>query len=62
LSQDDPVAYAFMDALMLDKEQIGDLGSEIKEAGDPYEEARRWAEENPEVWEPRVEAAQVAQQ
>jgi glycine betaine/proline transport system substrate-binding protein len=62
LPQDDPVAYAFMDALILDEEQIGDLESAINETGDPQEGARRWAEENTEVWQPWVEAAQDAQQ
>jgi glycine betaine/proline transport system substrate-binding protein len=61
LPEEDPVATAFMDALILDEEQIGDLESEINEAGDPYEGARRWAEDNPEVWQPWVEAAQDAQ-
>jgi glycine betaine/proline transport system substrate-binding protein len=58
LPQNDPVAYAFMDALILDAEQIGDLESAINEAGDPHEGARGWAEENPEVWQPWVDAAQ----
>jgi glycine betaine/proline transport system substrate-binding protein len=62
LPQDDPVATAFMNALILDEEQIGDLESAINDAGDPHEGARRWAEDNPEVWEPWVEAAQDAQQ
>jgi glycine betaine/proline transport system substrate-binding protein len=62
LPQDDPVATAFMDALILDEEQIGGLESAINEAGDPHEGARRWAEDNPEVWQPWVEAAQDAQQ
>jgi glycine betaine/proline transport system substrate-binding protein len=61
-SQDDPVGYAFMDALILNEEQIGDLESAINEAGDAYEGARSWAEKNPEVWQPWVEAAQDAQQ
>jgi glycine betaine/proline transport system substrate-binding protein len=62
LAQDDPVAYAFMDALILDEEQIGDLESAIEGAGDPQGGARRWAEDNPEVWQPWEEAAQDAQQ
>jgi glycine betaine/proline transport system substrate-binding protein len=62
LPEDDPVAYAFMDALMLDEEQIGNLEITINEAGNPREGARRWAEDNPEVWPPWVEAAQDAQQ
>jgi glycine betaine/proline transport system substrate-binding protein len=62
LPEKDPVATAFMDALILDEEQIGDLESTINEAGDPNEGARRWAEDNTNVWQPWVEAAQDAQQ
>ncbi len=62
LPQDDPVATAFMDALILDEDQLNDLESAINEAGNPQEGARRWAEDNPEVWEPWVEAAQQQQQ
>jgi glycine betaine/proline transport system substrate-binding protein len=62
LPEEDPVAYSFMDALLLNEEQIGDLESVINEAGDPLEGARRWAEDNSEVWQPWVEAAQDAQQ
>ena len=59
---DDPVAYAFMDTLTLDEEQLNDLESTINEAGDPLEGARRWAQEHPEVWQPWVEAAENAQE
>jgi glycine betaine/proline transport system substrate-binding protein len=62
LSGDDPVAYAFMDALKLDEEQLNDLESAINEAGDPLEGARRWAQEHPEVWQSWVEAAENAQE
>lgn len=62
LPQDDPVATAFMNALTLDEEQIGDLEGAINEAGDPHEGARLWAEDNREVWQPWVEAARDAQQ
>ncbi len=62
LPQDDPVATAFMDALILDEDQLNDLESAINEAGNPQEGARRWTEDNPEVWEPWVEAAQQQQQ
>ena len=62
LPQDDPVATAFMDALILDEDQLNDLENAINEAGNPQEGARRWAEDNPEVWQPWVEAAQPAQQ
>jgi glycine betaine/proline transport system substrate-binding protein len=62
LSENDPVAYAFMDTLTLDEEQLNDLESTINEAGDPLEGARRWAQEHPEVWQPWVEAAENAQE
>jgi len=62
LSKEDPVAYAFMDALTLDEEQLNDLESTINEAGDPLEGARRWAQNNREVWQPWVEAAEDAQE
>ena len=62
LPEDDPVATAFMNALILDEEQIGELESAINDAIDPHEGAGRWAEYNPEVWQPWVEAAQDAQQ
>jgi glycine betaine/proline transport system substrate-binding protein len=60
LPDDDPVAYAFMDALTLDEEQLNDLESTINELGDPLEGARRWARENPDIVEPWVEAAERA--
>jgi len=60
LQEDDPVAYAFMDALTLDEEQLNDLESTINELGDPLEGARRWARENPDIVEPWVEAAERA--
>lgn len=62
LPQDDPVATAFMNTLILDEEQIGDLESTINEVGDPHDGARRWSEDNREVWQPWVEAAQAAQE
>jgi glycine betaine/proline transport system substrate-binding protein len=62
LPDDDPVAYAFMNALTLDEEQLNDLESTINEAGDPLEGARRWAQEHPEVWQPWVEAAENARE
>jgi glycine betaine/proline transport system substrate-binding protein len=60
LPDDDPVAYAFMDELKLDEEQLNDLESTINELGDPLEGARRWARENPDIVEPWVEAAERA--
>ncbi len=62
LSGDDPVAYAFMDAVTLDEEQLNDLEGTINEVGDPLEGARRWAQEHPEAWQPWIEAAENAQE
>ncbi|CAA9452387.1 MAG: Glycine betaine ABC transport system, glycine betaine-binding protein OpuAC [uncultured Rubrobacteraceae bacterium] len=62
LSGDDPVAYAFMDAVTLDEEQLNDLESTINEVGDPLEGARQWAQEHPEVWQPWVEATENARE
>jgi len=61
LSEDDPVAYAFLSALTFDEEQVNDLENKINEIGDPLEGARRWAENNPDIVEPWLEAAQNAQ-
>ncbi|MDQ3638530.1 MAG: glycine/betaine ABC transporter substrate-binding protein, partial [Actinomycetota bacterium] len=61
LSEADPVAYAFLNALTFDEEQVNNLENTINEIGDPLEGARRWAENNPDVVEPWLEAAQNAQ-
>lgn len=61
LPENDPVATAFMNALVLDEDQLDDLESTINEVGEPHEGARQWAQENREVWQPWVEAAQDAQ-
>ncbi len=58
----DPEAYAFMDALTLNEEQLNNLESAINEEGDPLAGARVWAESNREVWQPWVEAARGAQE
>ena len=62
LPEDDPAAYAFMGAMTLDEDQLNDLESTINETGDPLEGVRRWAEDNPEVWQPWVEAAESARE
>ena len=61
LPENDPVACAFMGRLMLEDEQINDLESTINEASDPHEGAKQWAQENRDVWQPWVEAAQSKQ-
>ncbi len=57
LQEEDPVAYAFLDALTLTEEQINDLESVINEEGDPLEGARRWARDNQDVVQPLIDAA-----
>jgi glycine betaine/proline transport system substrate-binding protein len=61
LREQDPVAYAFMDALELTEEQINGLEYAInKEEDDPLAGARRWASENREVVRPWIQAARNA--
>jgi glycine betaine/proline transport system substrate-binding protein len=57
LREDDPVAYAFMDALELTEKQINGLESMINDEDDPLAGARRWASENREVVRPWIETA-----
>jgi glycine betaine/proline transport system substrate-binding protein len=57
LREDDPVAYAFMEALELTEKQINNLESMINDEDDPLAGARRWAPENREVVRPWIEAA-----
>jgi glycine betaine/proline transport system substrate-binding protein len=61
LQEDDPVAYAFMEALKLTEEQINDLESVINDEDDPLAGARRWASENRKVIRPWIEAARDVQ-
>jgi glycine betaine/proline transport system substrate-binding protein len=57
LRQEDPVAYAFMDALELTEEQIDGLEFAINKEDNPVAGARRWVSENREVVRPWIEAA-----
>ena len=60
LAEDDPTAYAFMDRMVLTEAQVTGLQTEIRKAGDPIEGARIWLENNRDVVEPWVEAAEKA--
>ena len=62
LANDDPVAYAFMKALTLTEEQVDDLEGAINTAGDPLLGARTWAQDNREVVQPWINAANQARQ
>jgi glycine betaine/proline transport system substrate-binding protein len=57
LREEDPVAYAFMDALELTEAQINGLETVINDEDDPLAGARRWASENRAVIRPWLEAA-----
>ena len=62
LHENEPAAYAFMNALIFNEDQLNDLESTIEEMGDPLEGARQWAQDNRDVWQPWVEAAENATQ
>ena len=62
LPENEPAAYAFMNTLTFNEDQLNDLESTINEVGEPQEGARQWAQDNREVWQPWVEAAQNAQE
>ena len=60
LPDDDPVAYALVEALALSEVQVGDLEEAINATGDPLLGARTWAENNHDVVKPWIEAAKQA--
>jgi glycine betaine/proline transport system substrate-binding protein len=60
LREEDPEAYAFMDALKLTEEQINNLELEINKQDDPLAGARRWVSKNREVVRPWIAAARNA--
>ena len=62
LQEEDPVAYAFLDELTLTEQQVNELEDEIVRAGDPEEGARAWFENNRDVVQPWVDAANRAQE
>lgn len=62
LREDDPVAYALIEAMEFTKEEIDALQLEINEAGDAQEGTRNWLENNREVVEPWIKAAQRAEE
>ena len=62
LSDDDPVAYAFLKAISLDEEQINQLEADINEAGDPDEGVKVWLEKNWDVVKPWVDTAKQARE
>lgn len=68
LEEEDPVAYAFLNAIRMNQEQLEGLEAEINDAeGEaaesdaPLQGARNWLEGNRDVVQPWVEAAEQAQ-
>jgi glycine betaine/proline transport system substrate-binding protein len=63
LPEDDPVAYAFLKAILLDEEQVNTLEAEINEAGsqNPERGVRNWLENNRDVVQPWIQAAREEQ-
>jgi len=64
LADDEPVAYALINAMRLDEAQVGSLEISINNAGDPEKGVRQWLEEgeNRELVRPWVTAAKNAQE
>ena len=61
LSEDDPTAYAFINAFTLNEEQLNSLENEIRKADDDaVAGAQAWLESNRDVVEPWLEAARNA--
>ena len=62
LPDDDPVAYAFINNLRLNQDELISLENEITAAGDnPVKGVQAWLEENRDVVKPAIEAAKQAQ-
>lgn len=60
LPNDDPVAYAFLEALTLNEDQINEI--ENINPQDYAESARTWLEDNRDVVQPWVDAAEAARE
>jgi glycine betaine/proline transport system substrate-binding protein len=59
LPDDDPVAYAFLDAITLTEEQVNEI--ENINPNDYAESARTWLEDNHDVVQPWIDAAREAE-
>ncbi|MBA3472666.1 MAG: glycine betaine ABC transporter substrate-binding protein [Rubrobacter sp.] len=59
LPDDDPVAYAFLDAVTLTEEQVNEI--ENINPNDYAESARTWLEDNRDVVQPWIDAAREAE-
>ena len=61
LPDDDPVAYAFINNLRLNEDELISLETEIENAETPVAGAKAWLEDNGDVVQPAIDAAKKAQ-
>jgi glycine betaine/proline transport system substrate-binding protein len=61
LPDDDPVAYAFINNLRLNEDELISLETEIEKAESPVAGAKAWLEDNRDVVQPAIDAAKQAQ-
>jgi glycine betaine/proline transport system substrate-binding protein len=62
LPEDDPVAYAFLEAILLNTEQLNEIEASINEAEDPVKGVKAWLEGNRDTVQPWIDAAEKAQE
>ncbi|HEX2739360.1 MAG TPA: glycine betaine ABC transporter substrate-binding protein [Rubrobacter sp.] len=62
LAGDEPAAYALINAMRLNEEQVGSIELAINRADDPEKGVRRWLGENRDLVRPWIEAAKNAQE
>ena len=63
LSDEDPVAYAFLKELRMNQSELISLEKEIEKAGDdPIAGSKAWLEDNRDVVQPAIDAAKQAQE
>jgi len=61
LPESDPTAFALLEAISLDEEQVNQLEADINEAGDSARGVKSWLEDNRDTVRPWVDAAREAQ-
>jgi glycine betaine/proline transport system substrate-binding protein len=62
LREEDPLAYAAVDVILLPEHQVHDLEFTIREAKSPQEGAKAWARDNDELVQGWIEAAKARSQ
>jgi glycine betaine/proline transport system substrate-binding protein len=62
LEGDDPVAYAFLNEFTLNEDQLHSLENEIRKTDNPLEGSKAWLEDNRDVAQPWIDAAEQAQE